>query len=163
MSKHHNVCYRHHSAYYTLQKVIKFTAFILSYQDKIQQCKEIVVSYHNWSLKVVLQGIVFLIVKLLEIEALTGLLRVAPAAMVASVGSISVLFSFSSSDISASNCNASHCSKYQDGGWEALLLERITAGCNRPLDRQLLSSSRAHLLFYKLFVKTYDIRSFDKF
>ena len=52
-----------------------------------------------------------------------------------SVGSISVLFSFSSSDISASNCDASHCSKYQDGGREALLLERITAGCNRPLDR----------------------------
>ena len=42
MSKHHNVCYRHHSADYTLQKLIKFTAFILSYHDKIQQCKEVV-------------------------------------------------------------------------------------------------------------------------
>ena len=76
-----------------------------------------------------------LIVKLLEIEALAGLLRVAPAAMVASIGSISVLFSLSSSDISASNCDASRCSEYQDGGREALLLERITAGCKRPLDR----------------------------
>ena len=75
-----------------------------------------------------------LILRFLEIEALSGLLRVAPAAMVTSVGSISVLFSFSSSDISASNCDASHCSKYQDGGREALLLERITAGCKRPLD-----------------------------
>ena len=28
-----------------------------------------------------------------------------------------------------------HCSKYQDGGREALLLEKITAGCKRPLDR----------------------------
>ena len=54
--------------------------------------------------------------------------------MVTSIGSISVLFSFSLSDISASNCDASHCSKYQDGGREALLLERITAGCKRPLD-----------------------------
>ena len=58
----------------------------------------------------------------LEIEALTGLLRVAPAAMVASIGSISVLFSFALSDISASNCDASHCGKYQAGGREALLL-----------------------------------------
>ena len=60
--------------------------------------------------------------------ALTDLLRVAPAAIVASVGSISALFLFSSSDISSSNCDASHCSKYQDGRWEALLLDRITAG-----------------------------------
>ena len=28
-----------------------------------------------------------------------------------------------------------HCSKYQDGGQEALLLEKITAGCKHPLDR----------------------------
>ena len=42
MSKRHDVCYRHHSADYTLSTVIKFTAFILSYHDKIQQCKEVV-------------------------------------------------------------------------------------------------------------------------
>ena len=43
MSKHHNVCYRHHSADYTLKTVIncKFTAFILSYHDKIQQSKRL--------------------------------------------------------------------------------------------------------------------------
>ena len=42
MSKHHNVCYRHHGADYTLWTVIQFTAFILSYHDKIRQCKEVV-------------------------------------------------------------------------------------------------------------------------
>ena len=42
MSKPHHVCYRHHSADYTLSTVIQFTAFILSYYDKIQQCKEVV-------------------------------------------------------------------------------------------------------------------------
>ena len=35
---------------------------------------------------------------------------------------------------SASSCDTLHCSKYQDGGREALLLEWITAGCKRPLD-----------------------------
>ncbi|CAH3032796.1 unnamed protein product [Porites lobata] len=95
--------------------MIKFTAFILSYHNKIQQCKEVVkftASYLHYCF-------VLLIVKLLEIEAVTGLLRVAPVAMVASVGLISVLFSFSSSHISGSNCDASHCSKYQDCGREA--------------------------------------------
>ena len=57
--------------------------------------------------------VVCICLRFLEIEALAGLLRVAPAAMVTSIGSISV---FSSSDLSASNCDASHCSKYQDGG-----------------------------------------------
>ena len=42
MSKHHNVCYRNHGADYTLWTVIQFTAFILSYHDKIRQCKEVV-------------------------------------------------------------------------------------------------------------------------
>ena len=42
MSEHHNVCYGHHSPDYTLQIVIKFTAFISSYHNKIQQCKEAV-------------------------------------------------------------------------------------------------------------------------
>ena len=51
------------------------------------------------------------------------------------VGFYGWLTGCSSSDISASNCDASHYSKYQDGGREALLLERITAGCKRPLDR----------------------------
>ena len=40
-SKHHHVCYRH-SADYTPWIVSKFTAFILSYHDRILQCKEVV-------------------------------------------------------------------------------------------------------------------------
>ena len=47
MSKHHNVCYRYHSADFTLKTVITFTAFTLSYHDKIQQCKEVVNFNHN--------------------------------------------------------------------------------------------------------------------
>ena len=64
--------------------------------------------------------VVCICLRFLEIEALAGLLRVAPAAMVTSIGSISV---FSSSDLSASNCDASHCSKYQDGGRDKRLLK----------------------------------------
>ena len=51
------------------------------------------------------------------------------------VGCYGWLTGCSSLDISASNCDASHYGKYQDGEREALLLERITAGCKRPLDR----------------------------
>ena len=45
------------------------------------------------------------ILRFLEIEALAGLLRVAPASMATSMGAMSELFSFSSSDIS-SDCDA---------------------------------------------------------
>ena len=60
------------------------------------------------------------ILRFLEIEALAGLLKVAPAFMATSMGAMSELFSFSSSDIS-SDCDAmTRTAATKDGRRQAL-------------------------------------------
>ena len=67
------------------------------------------------------------ILRFLEIEALAGLLRVAPASMAASMGSMSELFPFSLSEIS-SGCVAMimALSKYQDARRQAYVAGNLS-------------------------------------
>ena len=73
--------------------------------------------------------------RFLEIEALAGLPRVAPASMATPMGSKSELFPFSSSEIS-SDCDAMIMTQ-QIPRWLAAssMMQRITAGFKHPLDR----------------------------